>query len=154
MLKKKFWQIANGRTKGFTMVEMIIVIIISGILAAVVLPKLANNDIALYSVAGQVKSDIRYTQELAMSKFKKTTIAFSTGTANYTISDASGTIESKTLPVRSNATFDNSQYSGLTFTFNSFGEPITGDDETVRISSKGSHKDILVEDVTGRATIQ
>lgn len=156
MLKMKFWQIVNGRTKGFTLIELIIVITIAGILAAVAIPKLANNDIDLYAVASQVKSDIRYSQELAMSKFKKVTILFTTGTANYTISDASGTIESKTLPALSNATF-NAEGSGTTslvYIFNSSGEPITGADSIVRISSKGSYKDILVEGVTGRATVQ
>lgn len=155
MLKREFRQIVNAHTKGFTLIEMIIVIVIGGILAAVAIPKLAsNNNIDLYLVAGQVKADIRYTQELAMGKYKKVTITFTTGTADYIISDASGTIESKTLPALSNATFDNSQYSDLNFTFNSSGEPITGADEIVRISSKGSDKDILVEGVTGRATVQ
>lgn len=50
--------------KAFTMIELIFVIVIIGILAAVIIPKSGSNK--LYEAATQVVSHIRYTQHLAM----------------------------------------------------------------------------------------
>lgn len=50
--------------KAFTMLELIIVIVVIGILAAVIIPRTGSNKLAEASV--QVVSDIRYTQHLAM----------------------------------------------------------------------------------------
>ena len=138
----------NGHNEGFSLIELIIVIVITGIMAAIAIPKLSNNNIDLYSVARQVKSDIRYTQELAMSKYRKTTITFNSGSDTYTIT-SSGPTESKSIPVSSKATFDTT----ISFTFNSSGEPIGGGG-TLTISAGGSNKQIMVSSITGRATVQ
>jgi prepilin-type N-terminal cleavage/methylation domain-containing protein len=50
--------------KAFTMLELIFVIVVIGILAAVVIPRTGSN--RLYEAAIQVVSHIRYTQHLAM----------------------------------------------------------------------------------------
>ncbi|MDK9694566.1 MAG: type II secretion system GspH family protein [Sulfurimonas sp.] len=50
--------------KAFTMIELIFVIVIIGILAAVIIPRSGSNK--LYEAATQVVSHIRYTQHLAM----------------------------------------------------------------------------------------
>ena len=53
------------RTKNaFTMIELVVIIIVVGILAAVALPRLHKDD--LDSAAAQLVSHIRYTQHLAM----------------------------------------------------------------------------------------
>ena len=140
----------NGHAKGFSIIELIIVVVIAGIMMAVAIPKLANSNIDLYSVAGQVKSDIRYTQELAMSKYAIRKIVFDGGYDTYAIKDSlDQTIESKELPKRSKATFNTT----ISFTFNSSGEPIGGGG-TLTISSGGSNKQIMVSSITGRATVQ
>lgn len=50
--------------KAFTMIELIFVIVVIGILAAVIMPRTGSNK--LYEAATQVLSHIRYTQHLAM----------------------------------------------------------------------------------------
>lgn len=50
--------------KAFTMLELVMVIVVIGILAAVMLPRLENK--SLYQAAFRLQSDIRYTQHLAM----------------------------------------------------------------------------------------
>jgi prepilin-type N-terminal cleavage/methylation domain-containing protein len=50
--------------KAFTMLELIMVIVVIGILAAVIIPRTASNDTA--EAAVKLLSDIRYTQHLAM----------------------------------------------------------------------------------------
>ncbi len=159
-MKKWFQKGMLGHAKGFTTIELIIVIVITGIMAAVVLPKLGVvGAVGLYSTARQVKSDIRYTQELAMSKYRKTTIKFDSNANTYSIyfppSGPRELDEPKKLPPRSNAIFDSG--STLTFTFNSSGEPILGGGLILKINSGVSgvsFERIMVEGITGRATIQ
>ncbi len=154
-VERKLRKIVNGYTEGFSLIELIMVIAIAGITMAVALPKFtAVTEVDLYSTARQVKAGIRHTQELATSKYKKATITFTANSNMYTIT---GEIP-KYLPKRSRATF-NAEGSGTTslvYIFNSSGEPdlTYGAGDTLRISSGGSYKDIEVETITGRATIQ
>ncbi|MGR3175242.1 MAG: prepilin-type N-terminal cleavage/methylation domain-containing protein [Candidatus Scalindua sp.] len=159
-VEKKLRKIVNGHAEGFSIIELIIVIVIAGIMAAVAIPRMGMvTSVDLYSTARQVKSDIRYTQELAMSKYAIRKIVFDGGYDTYAIKDSlDQTIESKELPKRSKATFNaiGSGTTELVYIFNSSGEPDStyGAGDTLRISSGGSYKDILVEGVTGRATVQ
>lgn len=153
-IEKKLRKIVNGQIKGFTTIELIMAVAITGTMMAVTLPKMGLvTTIDLESVTRQVKSDIRYTQEMAMSKYRKTTIAFTADSNTYSIT-SSGSSESKGLPDRSRAIFDSTNSTALIFTFNSSGEPIAGAEGILRIASDGSYKEIEVEGVTGRATVQ
>ena len=154
--KMKFSEEVNGNERGFSTIELIMVIVIAGIMMAVALPRLGIvNTIDLESVTRQVKSDIRYTQETAMSKYKEATITFTADDSTYTIT-STGSNESKKLPERSKAIFNaiGTGTTDLVFTFNSSGEPVTGVGGTLRITSEGSFNEIMVESMTGRATIQ
>lgn len=51
--------------KAFTMIELVVVIVVVGILAAILMPRFDRN--ALLEAADQVVSHIRYTQHLALS---------------------------------------------------------------------------------------
>ena len=143
----------NTGVKGFTTVELIIVVVVAGIMMAIALPKLAGtiNNVDLHSAARQVKADIRYTQERAMSRYRKTKITFTSNSDTYTIT-ASGYSESKELPARSKAIFDSGS-TALIFTFNSSGEPIVGGGGIIKISSGGSYKLVGVYSTTGKVTI-
>ena len=146
----------NGDERGFSTIELIMVIVISGIMMAIALPKLGVvNTIDLESVTRQVKSDIRYTQEIAMSRYKIATITFDSNLDTYTIT-STGSSESKELPERSKAIFNavGTGTTNLVFAFNSSGAPVTGAGGTLRITSEGSYNEIKIENMTGRATIQ
>ena len=154
--KMKFSKKVNDNERGFSTIELIMVIVIAGIMMAVALPKLGIvNTIDLESVTRQVKSDIHYTQEMAMSKYKKATITFTADDSTYSIT-STGASESKKLPERSKAIFNvvGTGTTNLVFTFNSSGEPVTGAGGTLRITSEGSFNEIIVENMTGRATLQ
>ena len=62
--------------KAFTMIELVFVIVVIGILAAVIIPNTRTN--RLYEAATQLVSHIRYTQHLGMVDDK-----FDSGNANW-----------------------------------------------------------------------
>ncbi len=152
---KKLRKIVNGHSEGFSMIELIMVIVVVGIMTAVALPNFDKSGIDVHNAARQAKSDIRYAQELAMCKYRKTTITF--GTDTYAITSSGPTLN-KQLPPNSKAEFNvvGSGTTSLVYTFNSSGEPdpTDGAGDTLRISSGNFVKDIAVETITGRATIQ
>ena len=157
---KKLRKIVNGRTEGYSLIEMIMVIVMTGIITAVALPRLTGfSGVDAYSAARQVKADIRYTQELAVSKFRKTTITFDAdtdpGTYVITSSGTNPTLLNRALPPSSKATFDAADSTGLIYTFNSYGEPdpTDGADDILKISTPGSDERIQVEPMTGRVSI-
>ena len=142
----------NPQSKGFTLIEVILIMVIIGILAATVVPRIdftisttASVDGAAYIVA----SDIRYAQEWAMANRVSKTITFTSGLLVYTFGPPSNMDPSGQLPegVRVSTT--------ITITFNSLGEPIAGGGGSVTVEDLGSTqtRTITVEQYTGKVTI-
>jgi prepilin-type N-terminal cleavage/methylation domain-containing protein len=138
--------------KGVTLIEVIIVMVIIGILAATVVPRIdftisttASVDGAAYIVA----SDIRYAQEFAMANRISKTITFTSGSSVYAFGPPSNMDPSGQLPegVRVSTT--------ITITFNSLGEPIAGGGGSVTVEDLGGtqSKMITVENYTGKVSI-
>jgi prepilin-type N-terminal cleavage/methylation domain-containing protein len=170
-VKKKFLEAVDRNEKGFTTIELIIVIVIAGIMAAVAIPKMNHiSEVDLYTTARQVKSDIRYAQQLAMSKYTNTTITFNGGVSSitvngtsippneYAITGSGINTTPKFLPPNSRATFNAvglgaTDSTALVYTFDSTGKPTAGGGSRVVISSGGSSKQVVVSSVTGSVTI-
>ena len=129
-------------SRGFTLVELIMVVVLIGILVVSVVPKFV--DTSAFSLAGgaaMTAADIRYTQELAMGTHSSKTIVFTTSNTYYTV-------DSQTVNLPSKVSIS----SGATFTFNSLGEPTTGGGSTVTLSAGAETKTITVESYTGRVS--
>jgi MSHA pilin protein MshC len=140
LAQNNFQIVADSR--GFTLVEIIMVVVLIGILAVSVVPKFMDTSaISLQGGAAMVAADIRYTQELAMSTHSPKTITFTT-------SDIFYTVNSQTMNLPSRVSIS----SGATFTFNSLGEPTTGGGSSVEIQAGSSTKTITVESYTGRVS--
>ncbi len=147
-VKEKFQEVVNVNRKGYTILELIIVIVIAGIMAAVAIPKIGNvSKVDVYTAARIIKSDIRYAQQRAMSKFKTTTITFDANQDTYHITDTGGASIDKSLPSSSGAQFD----ATYTIVFDSTGAPDAAN--TVVIRSGDQAESILVSGATGKASI-
>jgi prepilin-type N-terminal cleavage/methylation domain-containing protein len=140
------------QSKGFTLIEVILVMVIIGILAATVVPRIdftisttASVDGAAYIVA----SDIRYAQEFAMANRISKTLTFTSGSSVYTFGPPSNMDPSGQLPegVRVGTT--------ILFTFNSLGEPIVNGGMNVIVKDVGSpqQRTIQVQNYTGKVKI-
>ena len=71
---------------GFTLVELVMVIVILGVMTAVVAPKLMDNsDIQARGFADQVKAALRYAQKTAIAQRRFVCSAFTSGSVTLTI---------------------------------------------------------------------
>ena len=144
----------DGRTlnyKGMTMIEVIVVMMIIGILAAVVIPKLGlpttTSTASVGGAAYMIASDIRYAQEFAMANRVSKSVIFTSGSSVHTFSPTNNLDPSGQLP--SGVTLG----SNYTITFNSLGEPTTGGAGSVTVSGGGQTRTISVVNYTGKVNI-
>jgi len=138
------------KSKGVTLVEVVLILAIVGILSAVVIPKYDFGISSRASVDGSaymVASDIRYGQEFAMANRVSKSVIFTSGSSIYTFNPPSVFDPSGQLP--SGVTIQNN----FTVTFNSLGEPSTGGGGSVTVSGGGQPRTISVVNYTGKVTI-
>ncbi|HUL30252.1 MAG TPA: prepilin-type N-terminal cleavage/methylation domain-containing protein, partial [Thermodesulfobacteriota bacterium] len=124
-------------SKGFTFIEVITVLIIIGILAAIVLSRIdfggTSSTTSASGAANMIASDIRYAQEFAMANRLSKSIIFTNGSFTYTFNPVSTGMDSSGQLQPIGATIGTT----VTFTFNSLGEPTAGGGSSVTVSAGG-----------------
>jgi type IV pilus assembly protein PilA len=127
-------KIANRSSKGFTLVEIMIVVVIIGLLAAMAIP--AFKKVRENSIGKAMENDARQVASAAQQYFLEnsalTTVTFSidstTGAVTgplsaYVKNISKGTSSAASLTIDTNFTMDNPQYAaGADQTFNSEGK--------------------------------
>jgi len=112
---------------GFTLLEVVAVLVLLGILAAVAVARFADSNADAVAEAEIFKSHLRYAQIRAMGDIYPWTVTV--GSDSYVLSTTNPSIGTPTLPGESGAThsYDGGvTASAGTFTFNWRGQPTTG----------------------------
>jgi len=132
---------------GFTLIELIMVIVIIGILAFVAIQKYPTTGISLETAADMIKSDIRSVQALAMAQHTAKILTFAS--TIYTFDDLSGT---KTRNLQNIFDGQLTISAPATIEFNSLGEPTSTTDpgDSISMTNGSSTKTLTVLRYTGR----
>ena len=132
---------------GFTLLELIMVIVIIGILAWVAIQKYPTTEISLETAADMIRSDIRSVQALAMSQHTAKSMTFAS--TIYTF-DIQGGTQQRNLTNIFDGNISLSPYPA-SISFNSLGEPTSTTDpgDTITITN-GSSITLTVLRYTGR----
>ncbi len=132
--------------RGFTLTEIMMVMLIAGILAATALPSVFPGGMTARRAASVIVSDINFTRVEAMSKNRPFSLS-STTSPSYSYGDGH-TRDLQKLGTSLSLT-------GMPITFNSLGEPV-GITAPLTISVRDSTESILIgiAPYTGRVTLQ
>jgi prepilin-type N-terminal cleavage/methylation domain-containing protein len=159
---------------GFTLAELLMVMVLVGIVAFVAVPRLSQNTIELSSQAEQVARDIRYAQTLSMTRgaaqgrycifFTATGYQLRNNNNNLgtpcTIAVAHpATGSSSAIVLSGGTTVTTSNLTGNYLEFDSKGQPTSltapASNATVSLNGpRGTPRSVVVSPVTGKATVQ
>lgn len=142
---------AYPRCRAFSLVELTVVLVLIGVLAALAAPRFANasSHRRAESAADRIIADFRYAQERARATSADYTIRFETGHSYVLFSDDKNHSRSTDLseePYGVSYTYKLMD-SDTSITFNGFGVPSTGGLITV---TRGRHTvTLVVNELTG-----
>jgi MSHA pilin protein MshC len=171
----------RSRTRGFTLVEILMVVVILGIMSAIIIPQIGSrDDVKAAAAARYVMSDLIYAQNHAIATQTKHYVRFSGST--YTIYNSPTLATPIKNPVTKNtyqttiSSAGNQGFDGVTIQSSSFGTQTTiGFDElgspfafnpstqaetslttagTVVIASGSNKLTVSIEPFTGEVSVQ
>jgi MSHA pilin protein MshC len=141
----------NKQQSGFTLVELIMVIVIMGTLSAVVMSKFNRNAFDVVAASGELVQAIRYAQNKSMSHSGATNYQIAITATGYTVTQGGVAINHPvdgTLGYSRTWT-DIALDTTATISFNAYGDPGLAAPLSITLS-KGADSDVVtVENVTG-----
>jgi len=151
--------------KGFTLIELVVVLIIIGIISGVVATRWPGNLVDLAGHARQLARDIQLTQMLAMDRGQRFRINFTSN--SYHISDRTDStsythpaVGQTEIPLPPSITLSAPQSY---IVFNGIGAPFVDDtlpgtplasSFTITLATTEASRDIIINAQTGRVAIQ
>lgn len=144
--------ITAARLRGFTLIELVMVIVIAGILAIAVVPRFATTSVFQARGANdQVMSALRYAQKVAIAQHRFVCATFTTSSLSLA-TGATNTCGTNLTSLSGSGNYVVNAPSGITFTaspttfyFNALGQPSAA----ATITVTGNATSITVEADTG-----
>ena len=129
----------KSRRAGFTLIELVLVIVIIGVVSAIALPRFSQATARqqLDAAADRLVSDLELAQARARSSSQTVTVSFNRGAESYTVSGGGGdsfTVELDESPY--NSLIGTASFNGsTTLYFNGYGIPNSSGKVVVKSSS-------------------
>lgn len=150
---------------GFSLLELIVVLLILGILATTTYFKWSKSPFDLYSQVAMLANDVRYAQNLSMSRNERFCLAI-TSTNTYQIQNSSGNPvananNNTTATLMSGVTFGTPTNIISKITFNTTGIPYTDTaspvipltaNAIIPLTANGQTTNVTIDPTTGRVT--
>jgi len=167
--------LAKSMNRGFTLVELVVVLMLAAILAFFALPRLSQNTVELSGQAEQVASDIRHAQTLSMTRgaalgsqgrycvfftatgyqYRHNNNSYATPCTTAVNHPATGSTAAIVLSGTAVAT---ANLTGSYIEFDTKGQPTSftapASNATVTLNATGGPRAVVVSPVTGKATVQ
>jgi prepilin-type N-terminal cleavage/methylation domain-containing protein len=162
----------RGANRGFTMIEVLVVMVIIAIAAMMVIPMMSSAaDTQLRSAANMIAADLEYAKSMAIGRQKVYSVVFDASAESYHIEDPNGIINH---PVKKGFTYVVNMASdgrlnqvdiatadfdaSSTVKFDYLGSPYNGNDTalnsgTITLQARDITMTITVEPVTGFISI-
>ena len=123
---------AAGVCRGFTLIELIMVLVIAGVLAVVALPRMFNaTEFQSRGLSDQVQASLRYAQKIAIAQHRFVCATFTANSLSLTIGPTN-TCGTPVASLTSNGNYVVNAPSGISFTanpaafsFDALGQPRT-----------------------------
>lgn len=141
----------KNRQQGFTLIELIMVIVIMGALSAVAISKFNRNAFDVVAASGELVQAIRYAQDKSMSHSGATNYQIAITGTGYTVTQGGSAI---VHPVDGTVGYsktwtDMALDTTTTITFDAYGNPGLGAPLTITLSKGADSDTVTVENVTG-----
>lgn len=151
---------SDGQNRGFTLIELAVLLLIAALLAVTVLPRYPGKGLDVGARAEQLASDIRYVQTLSMSRGERYCLHLDASSYQIRRNNCSeavthpvaGTL-SMSLPGTSIAAVN---LIGNNIEFDGKGQPTTLASPalaTITLSAGGASKTVVVTPQTGRVVV-
>jgi len=142
------------RMAGFTLIELVTVLVITGVLAAYVLPRWAPGDTTVAAQADRLARDLRHAQALAMNQGR--TLSFDIqAPGGYRVTYSGTTITDPATQQAFQITLDNSvTLTGTDVDFDSLGRPgsagsLLASDSVFTMNGSTRNVTVTLDAVTG-----